>query len=138
MTVHFDPATLRQIAELATRRRVTRSAIIEAAVASFMSPDGPDRLEAALSRRLDRLTRQAERMERNIAIGNEAVALYVRLWLTNTAQLPEGQQAAANAKGRERYDRFIEALGRRLAKGRMLADEIVLDVDGSHANPPDP
>lgn len=138
MTVHFDPATLRQIAELATRRRVTRSAIIEAAVASFMSPDGPDRLEAALSRRLDRLTRQADRLERNVAIGNEAVALHVRLWLTNTAQLPEAQQAAANAKGRERYDRFLEALGRRVAKGRMLADEIVVDVDGNPASPPDP
>jgi hypothetical protein len=32
-------------------------------------------------------------------------------------------------KGRERYDGFVEALGRRLARGRKLADEVSRDVD---------
>jgi hypothetical protein len=31
-------------------------------------------------------------------------------------------------KGRERYDGFVEALGRRLARGRKLADEVSRDV----------
>jgi hypothetical protein len=47
-----------QINDLATRRRLTRSAIVEAAVASSPSPDGADRLEAAFARRLERLARQ--------------------------------------------------------------------------------
>jgi metal-responsive CopG/Arc/MetJ family transcriptional regulator len=51
-----------QINDLATRRRLTRSAIVEAAVASFLSPDGADRLEAAFARRLDRLTRQVQEL----------------------------------------------------------------------------
>jgi hypothetical protein len=34
----------------------------------------------------------------------------------------------AQAKGKERYDGFVEALGRRVAKGRTLADEIVADI----------
>jgi hypothetical protein len=38
---------------------------------------------------------------------------------------------AAQTKGRERYDGFVEALGRRLARGRKLADEIILDVDAT-------
>jgi hypothetical protein len=37
-------------------------------------------------------------------------------------------QAAAQAKGRERYEGFVEALGRRLARGRTLADELVTDI----------
>ena len=38
-----------------------------------------------------------------------------------------GHVAAAQTKGRERYDGFVEALGRRLARGRKLADEVSQD-----------
>ena len=61
---------------------------------------------------------------------NEALALFVRFWLTVTPPLPDTAQPAAQAKGRERYDGYIEALGRRLAKGTSLAQELVQDVDG--------
>lgn len=54
-----------QINELAIRKRLTRSAIVEAAIASFLLPDGAARMEAAFTRRLDRLTRQVQRLERN-------------------------------------------------------------------------
>lgn len=37
-------------------------------------------------------------------------------------------QAAAQAKGRERYDGFIEALGRRLQKGQSILNEIPEDL----------
>jgi hypothetical protein len=37
-------------------------------------------------------------------------------------------QAASQIKGRERYEGFIEALGRRLQKGQSLLDEIPQDV----------
>jgi predicted DNA-binding ribbon-helix-helix protein len=39
--------------------------------------------------------------------------------------------AAAQTKGRERYDGFVEALGRRLARGRKLVDEVSQDVDAA-------
>jgi hypothetical protein len=42
--------------------------------------------------------------------------------------LPDSALAAAQTKGRERYEGFVEALGRRLARGRKLADEVSLDV----------
>jgi hypothetical protein len=128
MNVYFPPEMLMQIAELADRQKLSRSAIIEAAVASFLSPDGADRREAAFARRLDRLTRQVQRLERNVGISTEALALFVRFWLTVTPPLPAEAQPAAQAKGRERYEGFIEALGRRIQKGQSLADEIPDDV----------
>jgi hypothetical protein len=70
------------------------------------------------------LSRASERLERHVTIGNEALALFVRFWLTSTPPMPEAMQAAANAKGKDRYDRFIEALGRRLAQGGFLTDEV--------------
>lgn len=117
-----------QINDLATRRRLTRSAIVEAAVASFLSPDGAGRLEAAFARRLDRLTRQVQRLERDSGLSTEALALFIRFWLTITPPLPPDAQVTAQAKGRERYEGFIEALGRRLNQGRTLRDEIPMDL----------
>ena len=126
-----------QISELAARKRLTRSAIVEAAVASFLSPDGADRMEAAFTRRLDRLTRQVQRLERNSGISTEAIALFVRFWLTITPPLPPDAQATAQAKGRERYEGFIEALGRRLNQGRTLFDEIPKDLIRDNSLPGD-
>jgi predicted transcriptional regulator len=128
MTVHFEPATLSRLDELAARRRLTKSAIIEAAVASYLSPDGSDRIEAAFARRLDRLSRQVERLERDVSISGEALALFVRFWLTVTPPLPDTAQTAAQAKGRERYEGFVETLGRRLAKGHSFFRETSQDV----------
>ena len=72
---------------------------MEAALASHLSPDGADRLEAALARRLDRMTRQLERVERHVAISNEAIALFVRFWLTSTPPLPDAAHARRPGQG---------------------------------------
>jgi predicted transcriptional regulator len=122
-----DPTT--KLAEYASRKGVTQSLVLEAALASYLSPDGADRLEAALARRLDRLSRQMERIERHVGISNEALAVFVHFWLTSTPPLPDNALAAVQVKGRERYDGFVEALGRRLGRGRKLADEVSRDAD---------
>ena len=116
MHVYFPPELLRQLIDLADRKRLSRSSIVEAAVTSFLSPDGADRTEAAFTRRLDRLSRQIQRLECDLSIATETLALFVRFWLTVTPQLPADARAAAQAKGRERFEGFVEALGRRLAQ----------------------
>jgi predicted transcriptional regulator len=120
-----------RLADYAARKKVPQALIVETALASFLSPDGPERLEAALARRLDRMTRQLERMERRVTIANEALAVFVRFWLTSTPPLPDAAFAAAQSKGRERYDGFIEAIGRRLARGNTLDDELRQDFGSS-------
>jgi AcrR family transcriptional regulator len=93
-----------------------------------LSPDGADRLEAAFSRRLDRLSRQVQRLERNTGLTTEALALFVRFWLSVTPPLPDEDQAVAQVKGRKRYEGFVQTLGRRYASGKSLLDEIPEDV----------
>jgi hypothetical protein len=73
-------------------------------------------------------------VERDLEFSVEALALYIRAWLTATPLLPDGAQAAAQAKGRERYESFIEALGRRLAKGQMLSKEVSRELPATHGN----
>ena len=127
-TFRLPPELAAKLADYANRKRVAQSLIVEAALASYLSPDAADRLEAALARRLDRMVRSMERIEHHVTISNEALAVFVRFWLTGTPPLPDTALAAAQAKGRERYDGFVEAIGRRLARGRKLADEVIRDI----------
>src|SRR6201991_1159751 len=127
-TFRLPPELARQLADYAGRKRVHQAFVVETALASFLSPDNSERMEAALGKRLDRLTRQVERLERHVTISNEALALFVRFWLTATPPLPDTAQPAAQAKGRERYESYVEALGRRLAKGQTLADEVSQEI----------
>jgi predicted transcriptional regulator len=86
-----------RINDIADRKRVTRSAIVEAAVESFLSPDHADMQEAALTRRLDRLSRQVARLKRDQRITTETLALFVRFWLIITPPIGPEAQAALNA-----------------------------------------
>lgn len=128
MNVYFPPEMLQQIADLADRKGLSRSAVVEAAVASFLSPDGSDKMEAAFTRRLDRLSRQVQRLERDVGISAETLALFIRFWLTITPPLSEDAQSAAQIKGRERFEGFVETLGRRFQKGQSFLREIPEDV----------
>ena len=99
LSVYLDPEALGQLVELADRKQQPKSFVAEAAILSFLTPDDADRREAAFTRRLDLLNRQVERLERDLTISVEALALFIRFWLTVTPPLPESAQAAAQAKG---------------------------------------
>ncbi len=127
-TVYLKPDLMKALTEYAERRGKPKSLVSEAAIASFLSPDAAERQEAALARRLDRITRQMERLERDIGISVETIALFVRFWLMTTPSLPEQTQAAARSRGGERYEEFMQALGRRLAKGPSFIREVSSDI----------
>lgn len=130
LSVYLDPDVMKALVAYAARRDQSRSLIAEAAIASFLSPDAAERQEAATTKRLDQLDRRMTRMERDLGISVEMLAVFVRFWLTTNPPLPEPAQAAARAQAGERYDAFVAALGRRLAKGPKLRQEISEDVSG--------
>jgi hypothetical protein len=128
LSVYLEPAILKTLADYAARRDHSLSLVAEAAIASFLSPDAAERQEAATTKRLDQIDRRMARMERDLGISIEMLAVFVRFWLTTNPPLPEPSQAAARAQAGERYDAFVAALGRRLAKGPKLLHEISEDV----------
>ena len=134
-TLYFDAILMAKVEQLAVRKGWTKSSVAEAALASFFSPDAAERQEAAVSRRLDRLSRQLDRLEQDQTLAVETVALFVRHWLTVTPPVPADLQAAARAKGRERYEGFVEALVRRLASAARLGVEVSRDVDPALERP---
>jgi hypothetical protein len=131
LSVYLDPKLAKLLEAYAQDRRRSLSVVAEASIASFLSPDAPDRMEAVIAKRLDRISRQIDRLNRDTGIGLETLALFIRHWLVAVPAPSESHYAAAQAKGRERYERFLEALGRRLSKGPTLLREVSLDVAGT-------
>lgn len=128
LNIFIEPEHAKRLDQLAVHKGVSKSAVIAAALASFLSSDGGDQREAAIAKRLDRLSRQFERLERDQNVLIETLALYVRYFLTVSLPVPEGQQEAARAQGRARYSQFIEQLGRHLQRGRSLVREVHEDI----------
>lgn len=131
LTVYLAPELLDLLVAQAKRRGVPKSTVAEAAIASFLTPDAAQQQEAALGRRLDRLNRHADRLERDLEIAVEMLALFVRTWMAATPSLPDAAQAAARARGRDRYERFVENLGRRLASGRSFSRELAFELEAA-------
>ncbi|MFG1230428.1 CopG family transcriptional regulator [Xanthobacter wiegelii] len=128
ISVYLDPAVMKSLADYSARREQPQSMIAEAAVASFLSPDADERREAVVIKRLDQIDRRMTRLERDIGIAVESLAVFIKFWLATTPALPEPAAQAARAKAGERYDQFVTALGRRLAKGLKLRQEISEDL----------
>ena len=132
MNVYFDPELLKQVEALSLRRQVSKSAIIEAAVASFLSGDASDRLEAAMSRRLDKIGRHLDTLDEDLAVLGETLSLFIHFWLTMTPPLPDSAKQSARIKGNERFEGFMQNLGRRLATGDRFLKELSRDMDSLH------
>jgi predicted transcriptional regulator len=134
-SVYLDPDVMKTLSAYAARREQPMSLIAEAAIASFLSPDADERREAAIAKRLDQQDRRLGRLERDVGIGVETLALFIRFWLTTTPSLPEPAAQAARAKAGARYDSFVAALGRRLNQGPKLRQELPEDIsDGQNSH----
>ncbi|SFQ26728.1 CopG family transcriptional regulator [Pseudomonas borbori] len=128
LNLFIQPEHAKRLNELAIKKGVSKSSIIAAALASWLSPDSGDQREAAIAKRLDRLSRQFERLERDQNILIETMALYVRYYLTVSTPVPEAHQDAARAQGKLRFAQFIEQLGRHLQRGRSLVKDVQEEI----------
>lgn len=124
LNLFIEPEHARRLEDVAVHRGVSKSSVVAAALASFLSPDAMDQREAALAKRLDRLSRQFDRLERDQGVLIEATALFVRHYLTLALPVPEHQQEALRAQGRARYAQFVEQLARHIQRGRGLVREV--------------
>lgn len=125
--IYLDDALGAELDRLGARPGASKSAIVADALRALFNQRAAGALDEMLRQRLDRMTRGLGRVERDQKIMLESLALFVRYQLTVTAPLPEGDKAA-QAVGRERFQRFVDQVGRQLAGGRGTfeqADEAV-------------
>lgn len=124
LNLFIQPEHAKRLNELAITKGISKSSIVAAALASWLSPESSERRELAMAKRLDQLSRQFERLERDQNILIETLALYVRYYLTVSTPIPEAHQDAARAQGKLRFNQFVEQLGRRLQRGHSLVRDM--------------
>lgn len=103
---------------------MSKSSLVAAALSTFLYPELHESRDVILLRRLDKLARQVERLERDQTIAIETLALFIRHHLSVTTPVPEAHQEAARAQGRLRFEQFIEQLARHLQRGGSLVRDV--------------
>jgi hypothetical protein len=134
--VFLEREHARRLDELATMKNVSKSSIVAAALAAFLSPDSADKREAGIVRRLDKLTRQFDCLDRDQTILIETVALFIRHQLSMAAPVPEALQPVVRAQGRARFGLFIEQLVQHLQRGGSLVRQVSEEIAPESAQRP--
>ena len=128
LNIFLEPSHAKRLAKLAATKGLSQSSIIAASLASTLSPDSADQREAAISRRLDRLTRQFSKLEQDQAIAIETFALFVRHYLAVAPAMPDARQPEAWAQARGRFAHFVQELGQQLQGGRSFVRDLHLEI----------
>lgn len=115
--IWLDDDLGRELDRLGAKPGASKSALVADALRALFDRRAAGAVDDLLKLRLDRIGRTLGRIERDQKVLLESLALFVRYQLTITAPLPEADRAA-QAVGRERFQRFVDQVGRQLAAGR--------------------
>ncbi|MCK1641236.1 CopG family transcriptional regulator [Bradyrhizobium sp. 157] len=132
LSAYVSDSVAQRLELAASRPGTNKSAIVDAALDRFLNPERDASGDAALIRRLDRMSRQLERADRDLSVMAETIALFIRYYLTITPPLPSGDQEAARALGRERFEMFVAQVGKRVASGGRLVADVMERVSTSN------
>jgi hypothetical protein len=124
LTVYVSRIVAEQLDSACKDRTKNKSKLTETALSQLLNPKAEDHLDTAMPRRLDRLTRDVGVINRNQQIVIESLGLFIRHCLITSPPVPPSDQQAAQALGHQRFQRFVEQLGRRLASTTTFANEI--------------
>ena len=126
--VYLDDDLSERLDALAKKPGASKSAIVTDALKHFLSRGAAAEIDAVLKTRLDKVGRHLAKLERDQQIVLETLALFIRFELTVTSPLPDVDQAAARALGNERFNSFVEQVGRRLSGGKSLTRDVLARI----------
>jgi hypothetical protein len=134
LTAYVSDSVAERLAMASKRKGFNRSKIVDRALDRFLAGDGSQGNETSMQRRLDNMSKQQARTERNIAVLLETLGLFVRYYLTVTPPLPKSEQDPARSLGNQRFEVFVAQIGKRLAAGQSTVRDVMERVA---ANDPD-
>ena len=134
LTAYVSESVAERLAMASKRKGFNRSKLVDRALDKFLAVDGSQGNDGSMQRRLDNMSKQQERTERNIAVLLETLGLFVRYYLTVTPPLPKSEQDPARSLGNQRFEVFVAQIGKRLAAGQSTVRDVMERVA---ANDPD-
>lgn len=97
---------------------------IDAAIQSYFNQsENGEKSMALILRRLDKLNLSQDACRQDVLISTEALHLFVRVFLTNTAEVARENSDAAEKRGGERMRNFLATLAETIERGGSM-DEI--------------
>jgi len=106
---------------LAAKPGATKSSVLATALSAFLERGAASEIERTFMLRLNRMSDQLARIERNTHVELESLALFVRYMLTVNAPLAE-EDDVARAIGRDRFAAFTARVAQQLGSGRRTFD----------------
>ncbi len=132
-TLWLDREVLNAVAREAGQRKVSKQSIMENSLKERYSEAGQLDRDAIIADRLNKLERSQRRLEQQNEISSEAHALFVRMWLASTPEVSPGDKERAVQSARERFDRYLaqlaKRLGQRAGKLNNSSDEVSLKLE---------
>lgn len=110
--IYFDKDLTDRLSVHSERTGASKSSVVADAVRAYLDSQGARELDDLLGVRMGR-------MEKEMGVITESFALFVRYYLTMMAPVPDADKAAL-AKGKERFEAFVDQVGRKLATGRTF------------------
>ena len=115
-------ATLRdRLSSYCAASNITERAVFEAALEQYIS--GTSDMTLVL-RRIERLSRAADRVHRDVELLSAAFAVFVQLWFAHTPSLREEVKPAAREDAESRYQQFKDYVTQEFAGGRRFLDDL--------------
>lgn len=129
VTIRLTEELYHQFSAATERPGVGKSMVVEAALERFLSV-APS-IEDTVRDRFDDMDDKLDRLERNMRIMAETVALHARYHLAVMPPLPQARQQEAAHLGDERFKVLAEQVDRRVRQGRPLMQETIDRLDSS-------
>ncbi|MCP3387733.1 hypothetical protein NLM27_02935 [Bradyrhizobium sp. CCGB12] len=130
--VQLSEATFERLEAATSQAGTGKSIFIETALEHFLNPAPP--AESMLHEALHQIGDQIERLESEIAIITETVALHVRYHLTVTPPMSPSRQRDACVLGDLRFKALAEQVDRRVRLGQSLMRETVAGLSPTERN----
>ena len=116
-----------RVKQNAKRRGVSISKLAHVAILAFIDAD-EDKREALFFRRFDRLSRQLGKLEQDLSVMSETLALFIQYELLVKPPLPILDQESAQMQGKARFEQFIKRVADRISSGRTLVNQVIEEV----------
>jgi predicted transcriptional regulator len=107
ITVYLPPDIEAQVLRVAKARNLSASGVIANAVKTLFA-DNPNGVPEGVTRQLARVEARLNKATRDTAILNEALFMFVRIWLVYNPELEEGVEEASLDADQARFDLYLD------------------------------
>ena len=130
--VGFSTTLPRSLVEVlkqqAKKRRLQQKQLTQSALETFLFPQEPIVQEPTILRTLRRIEARQHAFERNMEILAETLSVYIRVWLTNTHEVPMEHKEGAVLQGERRYNQFVAMVSQHIKEGSSCFGELPPDA----------